>query len=58
MSFEERLNKILEGAGHWKKWDGKEPIRIFVDPKSNAKYQKMTSKGRPPKKKKRLAGKL
>jgi hypothetical protein len=59
-TFEQRLDQVLENAGHWKKWDGKEPIHLIVDPKSWPEYEQMDPRtGRGKKKKsKRIAGKL
>jgi hypothetical protein len=58
-SFETRIDNILE-IGHWKAWDGKEPIHMIVDPKSWPEHEQMNpSTGRGKKKKtKRIAGKI
>ena len=60
MTFAKRVDRILGEAGHWKKWDGKEPIHMIIDPKSWPKYGEMDSSGRSKKRKrsKRIAGKL
>lgn len=58
--FLQRVDSILE-QGHWKKWDGKEPIHMIVDPKSWPEYEEMdakTGRSKRRKKKKRIAGKL
>ncbi len=59
--FAARVDAILDGAGHWKKWDQKEPIHMIVDPKSWPEYDQMdasTGRSKNKKKKKRIAGKI
>jgi len=61
--FSTRIDNILNefGVGHWKAWDGKEPIHSIVDPKSWPKFNQMdpsTGRSKKRKKVKRIAGKL
>ena len=58
--FSKRVDNILE-AGHWKKWDGKEPIHAIIEPESWPEYEEMdpkTGQSKNRRKKKRLAGKI
>lgn len=58
--FETRVDSVLE-SGHWKKWDGKEPMHFIIDPKSWPKYTEMnihTGRSKSRRKTGRIAGKL
>jgi len=69
MGFADRVGAILE-QGHWKVWDGSEPMHFIIDPASWPRYLEMDASGLPrlPKRKrgqrkvrrkaKRIAGKL
>lgn len=59
-TFSDRVDNILE-AGHWKKWNGDEPIHFIVEPESWPEYDQMdptTGRSKKKKKSKRIGGKL